>query len=164
MAHDFSLHSGERQTAPRYSEIRADHRARYEWADARLPENSMGADLFCGIGYGTHLLAKRRLVVGIDGSVAAISQARQHYNSSGTHFRCAVWPGPLYLSGCDFIVSLESLEHVEDGAGFFKAMADALKPVADDVLEKADVRVIGYQSASGRTMTFYGTATIEAKV
>ena len=27
-----------------------------------------------------------------------------------------------------------------------------------------DVRVIGYQSASGRTMTFYGTATIEAKV
>lgn len=60
--HDFGLHSGERQVATRYEDIRADHRYRYEWVDARLPEGGRGIDAFCGNGYGTWRLSRKRNV------------------------------------------------------------------------------------------------------
>lgn len=130
MAHDFSLHSGERQTAPRYDEIRADHRARYEWADARLPPGGIGADIFCGVGYGTKLLARTRHLVGIDGSADAIAHARRHYADPQCSFICAPWPFTERYSLIDlnFMVSLESIEHVGDGPAFFKMLADGVKP------------------------------------
>lgn len=60
--HDFGLHSGESQVATRYEDIRADHRYRYEWVDARLPEGGRGIDAFCGNGYGTWRLSRKRNV------------------------------------------------------------------------------------------------------
>ncbi len=126
--HDFSLHSGERQTATDYTAIRADHRYRYEWADRRIPKGGFGADIFCGNGYGTSLLAKTRSVLAIDGSTEAVQQANAHYQTSRNFFSTAHYPFELPKSVFDFVVSLESIEHVEDGTGFFRQLTDSLKP------------------------------------
>lgn len=126
--HDFSLNSGERQVATRYEDIRADHRYRYEWAHARLPEKGHGVDVFCGNGYGTHLLSTSRHVLGIDGSTDAIRLAEQHYRTPNTLFAQARYPFSLPSQAFDFAVSLESVEHVEQGEAFFAMLAASLKP------------------------------------
>lgn len=128
MGHDFSLHSGERQIATRYEDIRADHRYRYEWIDARLPEGGSGIDAFCGNGYGTWHLSKKRHVWGIDGSVEAIRLAEQHYKTPQAFFSQAFYPFELPTEHFDFAVSLESIEHVENDTGFFACLVQSLKP------------------------------------
>ena len=118
---DWSLNSGERSVET----IRADHRFRYEWAYDRIPMGQ-GLDLFCGTGYGTRMLSKEgHYVIGIDGSAEAIAFARTHHK--GLDFIQAEWPlslNPDY----DFIVSLESIEHVEDGFDMLRKMSTALRP------------------------------------
>lgn len=125
---DFSLNSGERQTATQYMSIRADHRFRYEWADAIIPAGGDGLDLFCGNGYGTQLLGRTRDLVGIDGSDEAIALARRCYDGPRHSFLPMQWPFGLAPEFYHFIVSLESIEHVPDGAAMFAAMAAALAP------------------------------------
>lgn len=126
--HDFSLHSGERQVATRYEDIRADHRYRYEWVDARLPVGGSGIDAFCGNGYGTWQLSQNRHVWGIDGSVDAIRLAEQHYRTPKAFFSQAFYPFDLPGEQFDFAVSLESIEHVEAGEAFFATLVQSLKP------------------------------------
>lgn len=126
--HDLSLHSGERQVATEYGSIRADHRFRYEWADDRIPKSGFGLDAFCGNGYGTWLLAATRLVIGIDGSDEAIRLADGHFRTPRTLFSANYYPFELPEAAFDFVVSLESVEHVEDGGGFFERLVTSLKP------------------------------------
>jgi SAM-dependent methyltransferase len=128
MHHDLSLHSGERQVAARYDDIRADHRFRYEWADKKLPMNGFGLDVFCGNGYGTWLLSRNRVLLGIDGSSEAIRQAEQHYRRNSVFFSTAYYPFDLPVKVFDFVVSLESIEHVENVSAFFSSLAKSLKP------------------------------------
>lgn len=125
---DFSLYSGERQTARAYEDIRLDHRNRYEWALQFLPESGCGMDVFCGNGYGTHRLSSGRKVLGIDASVEAIEFAKTHYNAPGVEFRANVYPFFIPERSFDFIVSLESIEHIECDADFFADLARSLRP------------------------------------
>lgn len=125
--HDFSLHSGERQVATDYAAIRADHRHRYEWADDCIPRGGVGVDVFCGNGYGTWLLSESRWVLGIDGSPEAIRLAETHFRRPSAMFSVGVYPFELPKRTFDFIVSLESVEHVEDGEGFVRTLATSLK-------------------------------------
>lgn len=130
---DFSLDSGERQTATTVEQIRMDHRARYafaaRWIRQRWPTPRLctGLDAFCGNGYGSQLVANLSgaRMVGIDGSAEAIALAETHYGSHRVVFGQAVHPftlnGPLF----DFAISLESLEHVDDPAGLLQQMAIA---------------------------------------
>lgn len=128
MSHDLSFHSGERQTASAYGDVRADHRYRYEWAERFIPQETFGLDLFCGNGYGSWLLGATRNVFGLDGSLEAVNFATQHFGSPKTRFAHAYWPFDLPMGAFDFIVSLESIEHVPDGEALFQKMVDALKP------------------------------------
>ena len=128
MEHDLSLHSGERQVATEYSGIRADHRFRYEWANNHISEGGFGLDIFCGNGYGTWLLAQTRLVVGIDASTDAIRLAETHFRTARTLFCANYYPFDLPSNTFDFVVSLESVEHVKDGATFFQSLVNSLKP------------------------------------
>ena len=125
---DFRLHSGERQTAKDYEDIRADHRNRYEWAETHLPERGCGLDIFCGNGYGTWKLAVNRFVIGFDASEEAIEFAQKHFQIGGAVFQRRLYPFGIPVGCFDFVVSLESIEHIEDGLGFFKALAASLKP------------------------------------
>ncbi len=130
-AHDLRLDSGERQVAGRYEDIRADHRYRYEWVASRLPPATFGLDAFCGNGYGSHLLSRGRQVIGIDGSPAAIECARANYDTVSNMFACKYWPFELPAETFDFVVSLESIEHVPDGEDLFRRLAASLRAGGD---------------------------------
>ena len=136
MAHDaarssdrsFALHSGERQTSATYEGTRIDHRNRYEWAEKLLPDRGCGLDIFCGNGYGTWKLAETRSVIAYDASQEAIDFAKVHFQRGGAVFLHGLYPFDIPEGCFDFVVSLESIEHIEDAATFFKALAASLKP------------------------------------
>lgn len=120
--HDFSLNSGERQTANHIGGIRADHRARYAWA-ARLirahfkdSRACTGLDAFCGNGYGSRMVADLTgaRMVGVDGSGDAVNLAEEHYGHHRAVFGQAVFPFELSSALFDFVISFESVEHVQD--------------------------------------------------
>ncbi len=126
--HNLDLRSGERQVGADYDSIRADHRFRYEWADERIPASGFGLDAFCGTGYGTWLLSKHRNVWGIDGSPDAIRHAERHFRTENAKFSVGYYPFDLPGETFDFVVSLESIEHVPDGPGFLAALVRSLAP------------------------------------
>lgn len=130
---DFSLDSGERQTASQANHIRADHRARYAMAARWLRQrghrswDATGLDLFCGNGYGSHMLGQLAGVrmLGIDGSIDAVNLATRAYGSHRVQFAHAIFPFELTPRLFDFAVSFESIEHVDDAEGLLEQMARA---------------------------------------
>ena len=133
VAKDFSLHSGERQTADQVRRIRADHRARYALAarwlrqQGRTAWTRSGLDLFCGTGYGSYMLGQQAGVrmLGVDGSAEAVALATRAFGSHRVQFAQAVFPFALSPDLFDFAVSFESIEHVEDALGLLQQMAAA---------------------------------------
>jgi 2-polyprenyl-3-methyl-5-hydroxy-6-metoxy-1,4-benzoquinol methylase len=128
---DWTLASGERQVADVVTDVRPDHVMRYEWAARLIPDGAVvGLDAFCGVGYGTQLLAARAagFVIGVDGSSAAIAHAEAHFRSERTMFACKQWPFDLPKGAFDFVACFESLEHVGDGRAFLHALTRSLKP------------------------------------
>jgi SAM-dependent methyltransferase len=105
------------------------HLARYEFA-ARHLRPGRALDLACGVGYGTRLLADRAgvRVVGVDVSPEAIAYARSRYGGAGVEFRVADAMRFEDAEGFDSIVSLETIEHLSDPAGFLAHAVSLLKP------------------------------------
>lgn len=106
------LHSGERQVADTLDGIRADHRARYEWAAQRLATQRV-VDAACGIGYGSKILAGAGCHVrAFDRSEGAIDYAKVHYNHDP---RITYHLGDLedveFPKDYDAVVCFEALEH-----------------------------------------------------
>ena len=98
---DFSLNSGERQIAQSLEGIRKDHLWRYELVADFLANQfgairTNGADIFCGNGYGSHLVAKRlqnTQILAIDASKEAIDLANRHYKvDKKIHFANKFFP------------------------------------------------------------------------
>jgi SAM-dependent methyltransferase len=120
-----TLHSGERQVAPKISGIRRDHVARYEWAAAKLVPGAV-LDLACGVGYGTRILAEAgHRATGWDRSHEAITYARLHYAHPNAHFE---WTDAASLSGkvsVDAAVCFETIEHIEDPLPLLKSLRAA---------------------------------------
>jgi 2-polyprenyl-3-methyl-5-hydroxy-6-metoxy-1,4-benzoquinol methylase len=107
------------------------HVERYEFA-ARCLEPGRVLDIACGVGYGTRLLADRisgrAQVVGVDLSEPAIAYARSRYASPGVEFRLADALGFRDAEGFDSIVSLETIEHLDDPRRFLAGLAGMLRP------------------------------------
>ncbi|MBB6573988.1 class I SAM-dependent methyltransferase [Xanthomonas arboricola] len=144
---DFALDSGERVIALKIDDIPPDHMARYEFARQSLidlPGPLLGADIFCGGGYGTHLLAQGLpcFIIGIDGSGESIARASQTYVDLNLMFAHKFFPFALPAEHFDFIVSMESIEHVENGALFFGLMVYALKPGGRLIISAPNASVI----------------------
>jgi SAM-dependent methyltransferase len=118
---DWSLESGERQTAATFAEVKANHRARYEWAarEIGVAPDAWVLDLFCGTGYGSRWIA--------DQCRCSIRFAREHFGTPKIVFAAEVFPFPL-LGTYDAIVSFESLEHVVNDVTLAQVMVDALRP------------------------------------
>jgi len=133
---NYSLYSGERQTAPNIESIRADHLYRYQLVNDRLMRTDArtlvnGLDIFCGNGYGTFLLTKQNPnvhVIGIDGSAEAIAQANENYALINNLFAQKLFPFVLPQQAFEFIACFESLEHVEADETMFSAIVAAAKP------------------------------------
>lgn len=120
---DFSLHSGERQVAASVDQIRIDHLVRYEMAAKWITKKfgaaarlKTGLDIFSGNGYGSCILSERAGVkmFGIDGSQEAVNFAERTYGSHRVVFGQALHPFEVDYHDFDFVVSLESIEHVEN--------------------------------------------------
>lgn len=148
--HNFKLTSGERVSTVAPDDIPPDHIARYHFAVdciSKIPNPSgvlIGADIFCGSGYGSHIIAQRLpcFLTGIDGSAEAVQRAANHYTDLNLLFSHKFFP--FYLPPChfDFIVSIESIEHVENGDLLMQVLAQAVKPGGILVLSAPNSEVI----------------------
>lgn len=132
LAKDFSLSSGERQTAGNIEGIRADHRARYQFAadwllrNKALPWRLQGVDAFCGNGYGSRIVTDvtGARMIGVDGSQEAIAIADSQFGNHRTAFGCAGFPFRIQSTIFDFGISFESIEHVDDSEGLLRTLSE----------------------------------------
>jgi SAM-dependent methyltransferase len=97
--------------------IASEHLHRYELA-ARLCDGLRVADVCCGTGYGTRILAEAGAdAVGVDSSPEAIAEARSGAGDTGARFEVA--DAHEYLERAlagevDAVVMFEGLEHLPD--------------------------------------------------
>jgi SAM-dependent methyltransferase len=105
------------------------HLERYEFAAKHLRPGRV-LDLACGVGYGTKLLRERsgNPVTGVDLSREAIEYARSRYAGAGIEFQLADAMRFTDARGFDSIVSLETVEHLPDPAGFLARVVALLRP------------------------------------
>lgn len=128
--------SGERQVAPNTDGIRADHVARYALAAKKVSGQVL--DSACGVGYGTYMLAPFcDEVFGVDRCKEAIAYANRHYPiPNGGYITSDV----ADVHGMwDWVVSFETVEHVEDDSGlvaaYRKKSRRLIASVPNEVLE-----------------------------
>lgn len=99
------------------------HLAVYEWIASRVTGLSL-ADLACGEGYGSDVLARSaREVVGVDANPEAHEHARLKYRRPNLRFDRALveeFEGP-----CDAIVFLQTIEHVHEPGALLERFAAA---------------------------------------
>jgi SAM-dependent methyltransferase len=88
------------------------HLAVYEWISARC-EGLRVADLACGEGYGSAVLARRAAeVIGVDANPEAHEHARLRYRRPNLRFERGLVED--FSAPCDAIVFLQTIEHVAD--------------------------------------------------
>jgi SAM-dependent methyltransferase len=99
------------------------HLAVYEWTAARAEGQSV-ADLACGEGYGSDILARSaREVVGVDANPEAHAHAAARYRRPNLRFERGLveaFDGP-----CDAIVFLQTIEHIQDPGALLEGFATA---------------------------------------
>ena len=97
------------------------HLAVYEWIAARVPGRRV-ADLACGEGYGSDVLARGAAeVVAVDANPEAHEHARLRYRRPNLRFERSLvesFEGP-----CDVIVFLQTIEHIEDPGALLERFA-----------------------------------------
>jgi SAM-dependent methyltransferase len=103
------------------------HLAVYEWIADRV-RGLRVADLACGEGYGSAVLAREAgEVVGVDANPEAHEHATRRYTTPGLRFERALvedFDGP-----CDAVVFLQTIEHVHEPGALCDRIA-AAAPVA----------------------------------
>jgi SAM-dependent methyltransferase len=101
------------------------HLAVYEWIAARVAGLRV-ADLACGEGYGSDVLARAaREVVGVDANPEAHEHARLRYRRPNLSFEQGLvedFEGP-----CDAIVFLQTIEHVHEPERLLERFAGAAR-------------------------------------
>ena len=99
------------------------HLAVYDWIRARVGGLRV-ADLACGEGYGSELLARAAAeVVGVDANPEAHEHARLRYVRPNLRFERALVES--FAGPCDAIVFLQTIEHIENPGGLLDSFAAA---------------------------------------
>lgn len=106
------------------------HVARYHYAGRHLLKGTC-ADIACGTGYGSYLLATEyaalaQQIVSADIDPSAIERAKSRYQHPSIQFMQAdamQFQAPFPLNN---IISLETIEHLPNPAGFIKNIAPQL--------------------------------------
>jgi len=103
------------------------HLAAYEWIAERC-RGLRVADLACGEGYGSDVLARTAAeVVGIDANPDAHEHARLRYRRPNLRFERALVEE--FAAPCDVVVFLQTIEHIRDPDALLRRIATAA-PVA----------------------------------
>jgi SAM-dependent methyltransferase len=99
------------------------HLAVYEWIAARVTGLRV-ADLACGEGYGSNVLAANAAeVVGLDANPEAHEHARLRYRRPNLSFERGLVEG--FEGPCDVIVFLQTIEHVAEPGALLAGFARA---------------------------------------
>lgn len=107
--------TGKRQLAFKIKDIRADHRARYEWVTKQLGIDDVVFDAGCGVGYGSNMMAQRaRSILAIDCEPEAISFAHKNWSHPKITFKTGNLDFLNLENGqkFDFVVAFEIIEHL----------------------------------------------------
>lgn len=101
----------------------------YEIAKNKIDKNALVLDIACGNGFGTKMLAnKAYFVVGADIDDKVLSYAQKHNNARNImYIKADAAEMPFAEHSFDAVVSMETLEHVEDKI-FLKEIKRVLKP------------------------------------
>jgi 2-polyprenyl-3-methyl-5-hydroxy-6-metoxy-1,4-benzoquinol methylase len=106
------------------------HLDRYRFATENLVPGTV-LDMACGVGYGTALLAKNLRItsaLGVDISAAVVQYAAQRYGSERVSYVCSdaleFCPGRTF----DNVISLETIEHVDNPCALFAHLVSLLAP------------------------------------
>ena len=106
------------------------HMERYQFAQQHLIRGSL-LDIACGVGYGTRLLSENSLIataLGVDIDDGAVQYAAKRYATARLSY---VRSDALQFSSSqtfDNIVSLETIEHVDDPRAVFAHFVGLLAP------------------------------------
>ncbi len=107
------------------------HIARYEFAAQQAKPGRL-LDMACGAGYGTKLLCDRlspnAIITGVDISEDAVKYAQANYGDSRIQFKVSNAMTFSDPEGFDTIVSLETIEHLQDPRGFVAHLVNLLEP------------------------------------
>lgn len=99
------------------------HLAVYEWIAEQVGGLRV-ADLACGEGYGTSVLAGRASeVVGVDANPEAFEHAVSRYQRENLRFERGLVEG--FKGRCDAAVFLQTIEHIEDPGALLERLAQA---------------------------------------
>jgi SAM-dependent methyltransferase len=97
------------------------HLAVYEWIAQRVTGLRV-ADLACGEGYGSDVLAATAAeVVGVDANPEAFEHARLRYRRPNLRFERTLVES--FDESCDAIVFLQTIEHIADPAALLEGFA-----------------------------------------
>lgn len=131
----FRLESGERQVGKKLDDIRVDHVNRYqcviEHLKKQFPDKQKmeGLDIFSATGYGSFLIASNLSchIDAVDGSDEAIEFAKKYFFHKEISYSVQLYPFIIPENKYDFIVCIESLEHVKQYEDMILEMHKALK-------------------------------------
>jgi SAM-dependent methyltransferase len=104
------------------------HVAAYRWVASRCDGRDV-ADMACGEGYGSALLAEHaRSVVGVDANPEAYEHARLKYRRSNLAFRRALVEAFEDGAPYDVIVFFQTIEHIREPDALLDRFASMLAP------------------------------------
>jgi len=106
------------------------HIARYQFA-LRWTQGKVVLDAACGVGYGSHFLARSASrVIGLDSAPDTVEFARVHFSAPNVSYHCADLTRPLteFYANCDVVVSFETLEHLDRPEAFLDETTRVLRP------------------------------------
>jgi 2-polyprenyl-3-methyl-5-hydroxy-6-metoxy-1,4-benzoquinol methylase len=102
------------------------HLVVYEWIAARVGGRRV-ADLACGEGYGSAVLASAAAsVVGVDANPEAHEHARLRYVRPNLRFERDLVES--FAEPCDAVVFLQTIEHVQDADAILEHFKSMLEP------------------------------------
>lgn len=106
-----------------------EHIGRYE-AVVKLVEGKIVLDVASGSGYGSYELAKKaKKVIGVDVSEEAIKYSKSNYKGVNLDFiKSDGLRIPLDDKSIEVIISMETIEHIEDDNNFISELHRVLKP------------------------------------
>jgi len=109
--------------------IYGEHINRYD-AITPLCKNKIVLDIASGSGYGTKMISKEaKKVYGVDVSEEAIQYSKKNFYSKKIDYRKSDGSTiPIGDNSVDIVVSMETIEHIEDQEGHLKEIKRVLKP------------------------------------